>query len=884
MDGYNSLQSEQHRRVGFSFHNYSRDRGRKANVRNVRVQHQNRRGRGTRCMGPYCMRWKCREPGGCLVSRNLKYYPLSLRDAMAPGAPMEFIADSFEVTTCQGESKLLSALELWDLFNLKSSTILDIPDRLIRQYGMSSAWLDKVMENYIVQTVSRGPVDAAWKIDNPPQILVAATKHYSWPKAAAVSGIGSLNNVNIAVDAEARLDPDALRAALEDNFQKKRPVYCVIAVMGTTEEGAVDPLGEIVNIRSEFEKRGMTFHIHADAAWGGYFASMIRAPPAGAPVPRGKPTGYVPHVALREDTAEELRNLAKTDSITIDPHKAGYVPYPAGGLCYRDGRMRYLLTYTAPYLNQGSTDSIGIYGVEGSKPGAPASAVWMNHEVVGLHQNGLGTLLGEVSFTCRRFASHWVAMSTNETSYIVRSMNLLPSEKEPNPDPAKIEAEKQFIRDNIIGKDNADIAANDQAMLLLNQLGSDLNINAFACNFRYSDGRVNEDVEEANYLNRRIFERLSVTEPNEDPKETPFYITSTTFKQAEYGKCATILKERLGLKGDQDVLVLRNVVMSPFSTDGQFIQNLVDIFTKVLEEEVENVRKRNEEMQATHTFFVMGNDKIYLDYLPNFHRASRRFQLLASANLPSDVMADYKNARQNNPNVPILLRNVQSGVLMDMIDQGQFDATMSFDGGKTFTYKTFAVSNIERVKQRSLNNSAQNSAYPSTYSPFYLFGSSNEPNIDHMLVVHPNAQLAASGVQLNLNPPLDGAKYNSGVILFFDDVREATMQPFPAQADLGPNFFFQPGKDFRVTVYEDVFANDGDKPIDLDTLQGKAITSGTLTLPSYLYVDTENLNGEDVPEPRPSGGLMSMQTREAWVNEVDSTLGTTAAVNATGSG
>ncbi|EEB87897.1 hypothetical protein MPER_14554, partial [Moniliophthora perniciosa FA553] len=42
--------------------------------------------------------------------------------------------------------------------------------------------------------------------------------------------------------------------------------------------------------------------------------------------------------------------------------------------------MRYLLSYTAPYLHQGSTDSIGTYGIEGSKPGAPASAVWMNHE------------------------------------------------------------------------------------------------------------------------------------------------------------------------------------------------------------------------------------------------------------------------------------------------------------------------------------------------------------------------------------------------------------------------------------------------------------------------------------------------------------------------
>ena len=53
------------------------------------------------------------------------------------------------------------------------------------------------------------------------------------------------------------------------------------------------------------------------------------------------------------------------DSITVDPHKSGYILYPSGGLCYRDGRMRFLLTWTAPVLSRGSVTSIGIYGVEG---------------------------------------------------------------------------------------------------------------------------------------------------------------------------------------------------------------------------------------------------------------------------------------------------------------------------------------------------------------------------------------------------------------------------------------------------------------------------------------------------------------------------------------
>ena len=79
------------------------------------------------------------------------------------------------------------------------------------------------------------------------------------------------------------------------------------------------------------------------------------------------PSSFVPYVGLREETAVQLAHLRYADSITIDPHKAGYIPYPAGSLCYRDGRMRYLLTWSAPYLHQGSEvgESIGVFGIEG---------------------------------------------------------------------------------------------------------------------------------------------------------------------------------------------------------------------------------------------------------------------------------------------------------------------------------------------------------------------------------------------------------------------------------------------------------------------------------------------------------------------------------------
>lgn len=80
--------------------------------------------------------------------------------------------------------------------------------------------------------------------------------------------------------------------------------------------------------------------------------------------------------------------------------RSGYIHYPAGGLCYRDERTRYLITWTSPIIhhNGDENDSMGIYGVEGSKPGAAPVAVWLSHETIGLNRAGYGLLLGKALF------------------------------------------------------------------------------------------------------------------------------------------------------------------------------------------------------------------------------------------------------------------------------------------------------------------------------------------------------------------------------------------------------------------------------------------------------------------------------------------------------
>ena len=186
-------------------------------------------------------------------------------------------------------------------------------------------------------------------------------------------------------------------------------------------------------------------------------------------------------------------------------------------------------------------------------------------------------------------------MTDSKSSFVCVPFNELPSETLPNATAESIEAEKKRIRDEVLTKTNAQIVSEDahrpenaKTLKLMRAIGSDLNINAFALNFRLADGSLNTDIEEANYLMQRVVEDLSVDEPTDDPTKIPLYLTSTEFSDELYGECKKHFVKRLGLESSStDLMVLRNVVMSPFPTDRNFIGNLARIFYDKVEGHVQ---------------------------------------------------------------------------------------------------------------------------------------------------------------------------------------------------------------------------------------------------------------------------------------------------------
>lgn len=258
-----------------------------------------------------------------------------------------------------------------------------------------------------VAEVGLGAVTA--RLGTPPVLVAPETHHYCFEKALDILGLGSASLVPVGVDKHFRVIPDELESTLDRIDREGRHVLAVVGVVGSTEEGSVDPIDRMVAIRARREQAGKpSFWLHADGAYGGYLRSMTVPGRRGL----GEPSARVRIHGKERDLAlalpehaecDALEALPACDSVTIDPHKLGYVPYPAGAVCFRSNIVKTIVRQVAPYIEDASLDplrdrtseNIGMYVLEGSKPGAAAAAVWLSHALIPLDRDGHGRLMRE---------------------------------------------------------------------------------------------------------------------------------------------------------------------------------------------------------------------------------------------------------------------------------------------------------------------------------------------------------------------------------------------------------------------------------------------------------------------------------------------------------
>jgi aromatic-L-amino-acid decarboxylase len=131
--------------------------------------------------------------------------------------------------------------------------------------------------------------------------------HYCVAKAARLAGLPRRGVRTLPVDERFRLRPESLEDAVRADRSAGRRPFLVVANVGTTNTGAVDPLPDVVRVARE-----SGLWAHADAAYGGFFR-------------------------LAEGGEDLLRGIEAFDSITLDPHKGLFMPYGLGALLVRDG-------------------------------------------------------------------------------------------------------------------------------------------------------------------------------------------------------------------------------------------------------------------------------------------------------------------------------------------------------------------------------------------------------------------------------------------------------------------------------------------------------------------------------------------------------------------
>jgi tyrosine decarboxylase / aspartate 1-decarboxylase len=186
-------------------------------------------------------------------------------------------------------------------------------------------------------------------------VLASAQAHYTHQRISSVLGI---DFESVPCDRLGRMDAGALEERL-----RRGGVGTVVATMGTTATGSVDPLPDLIALKERY-----AFRLHADAAYGGYFVLAGNLGP---------------------EARAAFDRLGEADSIVVDPHKHGLQPYGCGAVLFRDPAVGRFYKHESPYTYFSSAElHLGEISLECSRPGAAAVALWATQKLLPLTRGG----------------------------------------------------------------------------------------------------------------------------------------------------------------------------------------------------------------------------------------------------------------------------------------------------------------------------------------------------------------------------------------------------------------------------------------------------------------------------------------------------------------
>jgi len=415
-----------------------------------------------------------------------------------------------------------------------------------------------------------------------PKIFVSASAHYSIKKAANILGYGENNVILVPVQSNFKMDIETLSDMIF-NLKKNEYIAAVVGIMGSTEEGAIDPLHEIKFLRDKLQKeKKISFWFHVDAAWGGYIKSLFNLPDSAKSrkkiynlnqvcefykkilnikeqfdIKLGKRT-LAKNLKIEwgnDNNYKAILALGDSDSITIDPHKLGYIPYPAGMISFKNAIVTEHIQQKAQYISDDKggiknldkieIKAIGPYILEGSKPGAAAAATWLAHKVIPLETHGHGKIIRTTLLNTLKF-SRYLDFHKNIFNHIDKYL---------------------FGEENYL----------DKFFTFKYLYTPDTNVICFIIiPMKLKDGKLdNVDVKlsKLNYINKQLYARLTINEL-ETPYKQDFFVSRTTFEKDQYSfESLKLLLDRLHIKKAEynrnGLFVLRSTIMNPWHWKAQ---------------------------------------------------------------------------------------------------------------------------------------------------------------------------------------------------------------------------------------------------------------------------------------------------------------------------
>ncbi|EGC38957.1 hypothetical protein DICPUDRAFT_75453 [Dictyostelium purpureum] len=547
----------------------------------------------------------------------VKFIPLCIKDALQVEGDLKdakdllkikekyiYSNDFMECIEYKGdennEIKLIS-LSNWDLLNLNSDEAVRLPFLVAKYCNLSVHQVYPIIKKYHPYSVGVFNYFTSHKI-NLPIYIIPESSHYSLGKAACLLGLGYETGVKeIVLDKNRRMNIDNVEKTLNECWINRTPVINITCICGSTQEGAVDHMDLILNLKEQYRnEKKLSFDIHVDGAFGAFFLTMIREDfkmldlptkkhnfieitEEAKPMELYKSDLFESESILSNHMKKQLSLLKYADTVTIDCHKHGFINFTAGGIFFRNDKFKYILNVSPIYIGGNSIESTGIWGIEGSRNQQAVSAIYLTNSIMRPSKGGYGRLLKRSLLNSKLFYLGLLCFNELETTLF----KVHTTTNDPSP------SDLEYLRGRIFGSlENSDeiIFPNlneinwDEGLLeKLSEIGPDTDIINYCFN-----PKNNTSYNNLHQLNKLIGNRFG----NHNAPDIDLSLSSTMYGHSKGIDFINGLLTEMGIKESLPSSILetkipfvRSVLMDPFVNETTNVSCFTNIF-KLLKKEI----------------------------------------------------------------------------------------------------------------------------------------------------------------------------------------------------------------------------------------------------------------------------------------------------------